>query len=299
MDSDRLLTLFDDLDARLAHLESTIKPLTTHELPALSSKLPLLDAAKLNVLSFTAIESLIFSALKVEGSIDAKAHPVHEELLRGKRYNGKIKAVEEGSCVETPGKDAQSAAGPRLRLDKGAAQRFVKGVIGDVALSKEKSNSSASSEQMWQGAGKKRKREKNKSDKNKDKRGAGNAGAQTQHDQRSEHRDDRDAQDTQENTSSNSTSVSMSRPRTRDRVKHSPPAEHSSPIQAQRQPPDPHSEHTQGIASSRNYEWHPHRNKGPPKKKRSSNTPKSNHAIFQDLLTRGGKDKDGGGGGDG
>ncbi|KAI9652575.1 MAG: hypothetical protein M1831_006678 [Alyxoria varia] len=304
MDSDKLITLFDDLSAKLTHLESTIKPLTAHDLPTLSSKLPLLDAAKLNVLSFTAIESLIFSALKVEGSVDAKAHPVHEELVRGKRYNGKIRAVEEGKGGVDPGKDVQSAEGPRLRLDKGAAQRFVKGVIGDVARTKGKDKRDASNEQTSSSAGKKRRREDRKTHKS-EKHRAEDAGAEEQDDGQSERADGRDVlsvehedvrakNDGQDTKPSHTTNASLSQPSTHKRVKHSPHAEQSSPSQAPDEPTGSKSQSTQDTVSRRYRERHPHKHKEPPKKKRWSNAPRSNHAVFQDLLERGGKGNGGG-----
>jgi exosome complex protein LRP1 len=111
----------------LAALTSTIPSLTTALQPLLipppsSSALPLLDKAKEQVLTAYAIESLLFSALRLQGNIDVKTHPVFAELTRTREYFRKIKEVEEGPTV------------PRMRVDREAVGRFVRaGVKGAAA----------------------------------------------------------------------------------------------------------------------------------------------------------------------
>ncbi|KAF7543899.1 hypothetical protein G7046_g9909 [Stylonectria norvegica] len=83
----------DRLDSQLDDLEETLQPLLGN-LEGISSQLPLLDKAKLFSLTAYAIESLLFSSLKLEGN-DAQNHAVFAELKRVQQYFAKIKAVEE------------------------------------------------------------------------------------------------------------------------------------------------------------------------------------------------------------
>ena len=112
--------LLKNYDDTLVDLESALAPLTQQSLATLTSKLPLLERAKLYMLTTYAILSLVFSTLKING-IDAKDHPVYQELGRCKQYFEKIKAVEAANN----GKEQQR----RLVLDKDAAARFVKAAI--------------------------------------------------------------------------------------------------------------------------------------------------------------------------
>ncbi|CZT20522.1 uncharacterized protein RCC_06382 [Ramularia collo-cygni] len=113
-----------DLQESLANLEASLSPiLTAGPLSTATSTLPLLDKAKLYVLATYALESILFSYLRLNG-VDAKEHDVFKELARVKEYFSKI------SGAEGRGK---GAAQPRL--DKGAASRFVKaGLAGNGKL---------------------------------------------------------------------------------------------------------------------------------------------------------------------
>jgi exosome complex protein LRP1 len=89
-----------------------------------TSKLPLLDKAKLYVHIVYAIESILFTYLRLNG-VKAKEHPVFYELTRVREYFAKIKAAEE------LGADGDKTAG--ARLDKDAAERMVKhGLSGNA-----------------------------------------------------------------------------------------------------------------------------------------------------------------------
>lgn len=121
MDADDIHDHLDDLTTSIDTLTSTLQPLLSTPLSTTTSKLPLLDKAKLYVLATYALESLLFSSLRLSG-VDAKAHPVFEELARVKGYFGKIKKAEEG------GRDSSG----RARVDKEAVGRFVRaGLAGN------------------------------------------------------------------------------------------------------------------------------------------------------------------------
>lgn len=115
MDQTDLTPLLATLSTSITTLESTLQPLLNTPISTTASTLPLLDKAKLYVLTTYAIESLLFSSLRLAGT-DAKAHPVFTELARVRQYFSKIKAAEEGGV-----------SGRREAvLDKGAAGRFIK-----------------------------------------------------------------------------------------------------------------------------------------------------------------------------
>ncbi|KAJ8115579.1 hypothetical protein ONZ43_g4637 [Nemania bipapillata] len=82
------------------------------------SKLPLLDKAKLYVLMTYAVESMLFSALRLNG-VNAKEHDVYKELIRVRNYFEKIKSIEA-----PPQKPEQS-------LNKEAAIRFIRSDLSD------------------------------------------------------------------------------------------------------------------------------------------------------------------------
>lgn len=120
---DSLHPQIDDLQESLQNLEQTLLPiLTAGPLSTATSTLPLLDKAKLYVLATYALESILFSYLRLNG-VDAKEHEVYKELARVKEYFSKI-AFAEGR--------GKGAAQPRL--DKGAAGRFVKAGLAGKKL---------------------------------------------------------------------------------------------------------------------------------------------------------------------
>lgn len=119
MDTTDLRPEVEDLADNINDLEEALAPLLNAALSASTSKLPLLDKAKLYVLTTYAIESLLFSYLKLNG-VDAKNHAVFQELIRVKHYFDKLKTAETGPVK------------PTARLDKGAAGRFIKaGLAGN------------------------------------------------------------------------------------------------------------------------------------------------------------------------
>jgi hypothetical protein len=60
MDSSKVLSLLEQLDDEIDDLEESLEPLLKQALSETSSKLPLLDKAKLFVLVTYAIESMLF-----------------------------------------------------------------------------------------------------------------------------------------------------------------------------------------------------------------------------------------------
>ncbi|RHZ70516.1 hypothetical protein CDV55_103525 [Aspergillus turcosus] len=125
MEAADLLPLLEQLDDNVDDLEEALKPILESPVSETSNKLPLLDKAKFHVLVTYALESLIFSYLRLHG-VNAKEHPVFRELTRIKQYFGKIQALEA------------EQAEPEQRtmtLDKEAAGRFIKhGLAGNDKL---------------------------------------------------------------------------------------------------------------------------------------------------------------------
>ena len=118
MDTD-LHPLVDTLASNIDDAEESLASLINTALSASTSKLPLLDKAKLYTLVTYAIESLLFSYLRLNG-LDAKTHPVFAELTRVKQYFEKIKTAETSHVKRN------------ATLDKAAAGRFIKqGLAGN------------------------------------------------------------------------------------------------------------------------------------------------------------------------
>ncbi|KAF2103954.1 hypothetical protein NA57DRAFT_70166 [Rhizodiscina lignyota] len=133
MDQADLRPAIDELSSDISALMKALSPLLNAPLSTISSKLPLLDKAKLHVLITYAIESLLFSSLRLSG-VDAKQHPVFKELVRVRQYFEKVKKAEEG-----PEKREQV-------LDKAAAGRFIRHALsGNEKLDRERAEGSARS----------------------------------------------------------------------------------------------------------------------------------------------------------
>ncbi|KAF4262617.1 hypothetical protein KXW98_000729 [Aspergillus fumigatus] len=122
MEAADLLPLLEQLDDNVDDLEEALKPILESPVLETSKKLPVLDKAKFHVLVTYALESLIFSYLRLHG-VNAKEHPVFRELTRVKQYFGKIQALET---------EPEQRA---MTLDKEAAGRFIKhGLAGNDKL---------------------------------------------------------------------------------------------------------------------------------------------------------------------
>ncbi|OTA06429.1 hypothetical protein A9Z42_0071680 [Trichoderma parareesei] len=105
------------LSSQLDGLEDALEPLLGN-LSEMSSQLPLLDRAKLFSMAAYAIESLLFSSLKIQG-VDAQKHAVFAELKRIQQYFAKIKAAEE------------PAGQRKLVVNQEAATRILKADLSD------------------------------------------------------------------------------------------------------------------------------------------------------------------------
>ncbi|KAL3436783.1 Sas10/Utp3/C1D family-domain-containing protein [Aspergillus tetrazonus] len=122
MESADLIPLLERLDDDVDDLEEAIAPILQSTVVETSKKLPVLDKAKFHVMTAYALESLIFSYLRLHG-VKATEHPVYRELKRVKQYFDKIKALETEPEQRT------------MVLDKQAAGRFIKhGLAGNEKL---------------------------------------------------------------------------------------------------------------------------------------------------------------------
>lgn len=124
MDVTDITPRLEQLDVDLDQLEEALKPILG-DIGDVSSKLPLLDKAKLYVLVSYAIESLLFSSLRLNGA-EAKNHAIFTELTRVKQYFAKIQKLE------TPVAERENT------LNTEAAIRFVRSNLGDDKEIKEK-----------------------------------------------------------------------------------------------------------------------------------------------------------------
>ncbi|KAK3114405.1 hypothetical protein LTR53_007330 [Teratosphaeriaceae sp. CCFEE 6253] len=126
METSDVLSLVEDMSTNIDDLEAALAPILKTALSASTSKLPLLDKAKMYVLATYAIESILFSALRLNGT-DAKAHPVFAELGRVKGYFAKIKTSEDAGAKRS------------TVVDKDAAGRFIKhGLAGNEKYDRER-----------------------------------------------------------------------------------------------------------------------------------------------------------------
>ncbi|KAJ4298589.1 hypothetical protein N0V88_003619 [Collariella sp. IMI 366227] len=114
----------DQLETQLNKAQDVLKPLLG-DISDISSKLPLLDKAKLYVLIAYTIESLLFSALRLNG-VETKNHAIFTELTRVKQYMEKIQKLENPP-VERENK-----------VNTEAAARFLKSDLSDNKDIKEK-----------------------------------------------------------------------------------------------------------------------------------------------------------------
>ncbi|KAK1061985.1 hypothetical protein LTR74_010649 [Friedmanniomyces endolithicus] len=129
MESSDVLSLVEDMGSNIDDLEDALAPLLKTALSASTSKLPLLDKAKLYVLVTYAIESILFSALRLNG-VDAKEHPVFQELNRVKEYFAKIKTAEAAGAKrstvvnrEAAGRIIKHGLAGNERYDRERAER--------------------------------------------------------------------------------------------------------------------------------------------------------------------------------
>ena len=117
-DTSAVVDLLEDLSSNIDALEDASKPLLAGGLHKMAGDLPAIEKAKLYTLSAYAIESVLFSYLRLNSTNsdgDARSHPVFTELKRVQQYMEKIKNAEHP--------EAQQKS---MSLDKNAAGRFIK-----------------------------------------------------------------------------------------------------------------------------------------------------------------------------
>jgi exosome complex protein LRP1 len=115
MDATDLSDLLEELGDNIDDLETALEPLLSQPIAALSSKLSPLEKAKLYTWLTYAIEAILFSHIRLNGTEDPKSHPIFTELRRVQQYMQKVQ-------------EAENPVGKRenLSLNKAAAGRFIK-----------------------------------------------------------------------------------------------------------------------------------------------------------------------------
>ncbi|PUU75671.1 hypothetical protein B9Z19DRAFT_933015, partial [Tuber borchii] len=93
MDSSTALELLDLLDEQIDDLKPAIEPLLKDTISGAAMQLPVVDKAKLYVLTSYVLESLLFSYLKLNNT-DLKSHAIMSELARVRSYMTKIKEAQ-------------------------------------------------------------------------------------------------------------------------------------------------------------------------------------------------------------
>eukprot|EP01112_Ceratiomyxa_fruticulosa_P004503 TRINITY_DN1503_c0_g1_i1.p1 TRINITY_DN1503_c0_g1~~TRINITY_DN1503_c0_g1_i1.p1 ORF type:complete len:211 (-),score=44.87 TRINITY_DN1503_c0_g1_i1:106-738(-) len=106
----------------LTSLENSLTPFFQETLKEQQSQLEPLDCAKLNVTMAYAINTLFYMYLKTQG-IETEDHPVKSELERVRNYIKKIKDI---------------SSAPTIRLNTGAANRFIKHALNGNSSSPQK-----------------------------------------------------------------------------------------------------------------------------------------------------------------
>ncbi|KAG0128461.1 hypothetical protein HOY82DRAFT_611658 [Tuber indicum] len=93
MDSSTAVELLDLLDEQIDDLKPAIEPLLKDTISGAAIQLPVVDKAKLYVLTSYVLESLLFSYLKLNNT-DLKSHAIMSELARIRNYMTKIKEAQ-------------------------------------------------------------------------------------------------------------------------------------------------------------------------------------------------------------
>jgi exosome complex protein LRP1 len=118
------LNLPEEAATSVAQMSEAVRELETSLLPLLAlpptdinERLNEQDRAKLRLFTAYSINSLFYAYLKSQGEATT-AHPVMKELDRVKEYFGKLRDATQNTKVKK--------SIPKSRIDKDAAQRFVK-----------------------------------------------------------------------------------------------------------------------------------------------------------------------------
>ncbi|KAF3917875.1 hypothetical protein ABW20_dc0107376 [Dactylellina cionopaga] len=119
----------DDFEDNTEAIQETLKPLLEQNLPKHASMLPLMDKAKLYIMTTYALESLIFSYLETS-SIPTANHPIMKELTRVRQYFQKLREIESKDSEKAKETQSQNTSSrDNLVLDKAAASRFISAAL--------------------------------------------------------------------------------------------------------------------------------------------------------------------------
>ncbi|KAE9984342.1 hypothetical protein BLS_002656 [Venturia inaequalis] len=130
MDEDNNVAhLLEELGDNIDDLETALEPLlNAKSLSSLNKNLAPLERAKLLTWLTYAIETILFSQIRLSGAKDPKSHPIMTELKRIQQYMQKV------ALVENPDVGKRT----NMTLNKEAACRFIKaGLSGNDKYDKE------------------------------------------------------------------------------------------------------------------------------------------------------------------
>lgn len=128
-DDNNVADLLEELGDNIDDLETVLKPLlNAKSLQSLNKTLAPLERAKILTWLTYAIETILFSHIRLSGAKDPKSHPIMTELKRIQQYMQKV------ALVENPDVGKRT----NLTLNKEAAGRFIKaGLSGNDKYDKE------------------------------------------------------------------------------------------------------------------------------------------------------------------
>ncbi|KAK9333894.1 hypothetical protein V1520DRAFT_330875 [Lipomyces starkeyi] len=136
--ADELYPLIENLEKEMGELESSLKPIIDNGVADYANDMAPIDKAKAYLLSLYALNSTIYSTLKI-GEINTADHHIMIDIRRVQTYMAKIKNAEE------------LFAGRQLQLDRQAAGRFIKHALsGNEAYDENRARKKAKSLEQGQ-----------------------------------------------------------------------------------------------------------------------------------------------------
>ncbi|KAK9451719.1 uncharacterized protein V1518DRAFT_29867 [Limtongia smithiae] len=111
--TENIAALISEFDTSMDLLESCLAPVKFNNIISFTENMTPIDKAKTYVALLYALNSSIFSALKLD-DLFTDTHPVMTDIKRVQTYMAKVKHAEE------------LVAGRQLQLDRSAAGRFIK-----------------------------------------------------------------------------------------------------------------------------------------------------------------------------
>ena len=151
-----MIKKLDAFDISLHNIEHTLKPFLKVPINDIHDKVDdPLQNAKLDLMVTYAINSLFWAYLVTQG-INAKLHPIRNELKRIKEYMGKVKLAEEKKKM--------------ARVDTHAVKRFLRNALWEAPAGGESSSNNDVTEEQDQGSVHKQKKRKHKSSDDREKK---------------------------------------------------------------------------------------------------------------------------------